>query len=224
MENQAIKQTEIIVVLDRSGSMGSISQSTVEGFNTFLKEQKNAEGEAFMTLIQFDDRYEVNYKSMPIKDVPELIVGESYIPRGTTALYESVGRTINELQTDRDVVFVIITDGYDNVKSEYNAESIKKMVETLEKENDWKFLYLGANQDAVMAGGKLGVQASNSMSWATTADGIGNTFYAMSANIGTYRSAKVSYSADSGEDIKTYLSKEKSKLDFSEEQRKKSAQ
>lgn len=228
MQNEQIKQTEIIVVLDKSGSMGSIKTATVEGFNTFLNEQKNSLGEAFMTLIQFDDRYEINYKSMPINEVQELIVNETYVPRGSTALYESIGRTINELNTDRDVVFVIITDGQDNVKSEYNPESLKKMIESLQDENGWKFLYLGANQDAVMAGGSLGVKSTNSMSWAASVDGVGNTFMAMSANIGMYRSAKVGYDAyvaeapESAVSYSDYLSDKSKSLTFSEEQRKKS--
>jgi hypothetical protein len=222
MENEQIKQTEIVVVLDRSGSMGSISKSTVEGFNTFLNEQKNAEGEAFMTLIQFDDRYEMNYKSMPINEVPELIERETYIPRGSTALYDSVGKTINELQTDRDVVFVIITDGHENASREFKGEAIKKMIETLETENKWKFLYLGANQDAITAGAAIGVKASNSMSWAASEDGVTNTFYSMSANIGTYRMSKMKYTADANVTMDDFLSQEAEKLGFSKEQRDKS--
>lgn len=221
MENK-IKETEIVVVLDKSGSMGSIRTSTVDGFNEFLNEQKNSEGKAYLTLIQFDDRYEVFHKSTPIQEVDELIVNETYVPRGTTALYESIGRTINELETDRDVVFVIITDGMDNVKSEYNPESLKKMIETLQDENGWKFLYLGANQDAVMAGGSLGVKSSNSMSWAASDSGMGGTFRSVSNNLTSYRMAKASYSADKG-DISTYLSDQEENLGFSDNQRNESS-
>ena len=219
MENEQIKQTEIVVVLDRSGSMGSIAKSTVEGFNTFLNEQKQAEGEAFMTLIQFDDRYEVNYKSMPIAEVAELIEKETYSPRGSTALYDSIGRTINELQTDRDVVFVIITDGYENASKEFKGEAIKKMIETLETENKWKFVYLAANQDAIAMGGSIGIKAGSS---------VENTFYAMSSNLRSYRSAKVSYdsyvaeNADKSIDYSEYLAENVDKLNFSDKQRKES--
>jgi hypothetical protein len=222
MENEQIKQTEIVVILDRSGSMGSIAKSTVEGFNTFLNEQKQAEGEAFMTLVQFDDRYEINYKSLPVKEVAELVSGETYIPRGSTGLYDAIGKTINELQTDRDVVFVIITDGHENASREFKGEAIKKMIETLETENKWKFLYLGANQDAITAGNAIGVKAANSMSWAASADGVGNTFMSMSANIGTYRMSKMKYSADTNVSMDAFLSQEADKLGFSKEQRDKS--
>ena len=228
MENEQIKQTEIVVVLDRSGSMGSIAKSTVEGFNTFLNEQKQAEGEAFMTLIQFDDRYEVNYKSMPIAEVAELIEKETYSPRGSTALYDSIGRTINELQTDRDVVCVIITDGYENASKEFKGEAIKKMIETLETENKWKFVYLAANQDAIAMGGSIGIKAGSSMTWAATDAGVENTFYAMSSNLRSYRSAKVSYdsyvaeNADKSIDYSEYLAENVDKLNFSDKQRKES--
>lgn len=222
MQENNLKETEIVVVLDKSGSMGSIAKATVEGFNTFLNEQKNAEGNAYLSLVQFDDRYEINYKSLPIKDVPELINGETYIPRGSTCLYDSIGRTINELQTDRDVVFVIITDGHENASREFKGEAIKKMIETLETENKWKFLYLGANQDAITAGNAIGVKAANSMSWAASADGVGNTFMSMSANIGTYRMAKMKYSADTNVSMDAFLSQEADKLGFSKEQRDKS--
>jgi hypothetical protein len=222
MENKQIKQTEIVVVLDRSGSMGSISKSTVEGFNTFLNEQKNSEGQAFLTLVQFDDRYEVDYKSVPIKDVTELVDGVTFNPRGLTGLYDAIGKTINELQTDRDVVFVIITDGQENASREFNGKAVKKMIETLEAENKWKFLYLGANQDAITAGNSIGVKAANSMSWNASADGITNTFHSMSANIGTYRMSKMKYTADANVTMDDFLSQEADKLGFSKEQRDKS--
>lgn len=217
-DNKA-KQTEIIVLLDRSGSMKKISAETVDGFNTFLNEQKNSEGEAFITLIQFDDRYEVDYKSIPVKEASDLILNETYVPRGSTALYESVGKTINELNTDRDVVFVIITDGQDNVKSEYKVEAIKKMITTLQDENGWKFLFLAANQDAFAEGGKLGVRMSNAVSYAASGAGITNTFQAMSANIGSYRKSKMDL-FDSG--TTDYMAQSSDKLGFSDEQRKNS--
>lgn len=223
-----LKETEIIVVLDRSGSMSSIAKSTVEGFNTFLNEQKNAAGNAYVSLIQFDDRYEMNYQSMPIKDVAELIERETFIPRGSTALYDAIGKTINDLKTDRDVVFVIITDGQENASREFKGEAIKKMIETLETENKWKFLYLGANQDAVMTGATLGVRATNSMSWAASADGVGNTFMAMSSNIGTYRKSKTKYAEyvaenlDKSIEYSAYVAEQSTQLGFDDVQRSKS--
>ena len=216
--NDKMKETEIVVVLDRSESMTCISQATVDGFNSFLREQQNAEGEAYITLIQFDDRYEVNYKSLPVKEAKLLINNETYVPRGSTMLYGSIGKTINELNTDKDVIFVIITDGFDNVKSPYTKEAINKMITTLESENGWKFLFLASNQDAVLSGNSIGVKSANSMTYANTVGGVGNTFYSMSSNIGTYRSMK----SKLGNITKEELNNLSENLGFSDDQRIKS--
>jgi hypothetical protein len=187
-------QTEIVVVLDRSGSMGSIAPSTVEGFNKFLLEQQNSEGEAFITLVQFDDRYEMNYSSIPVKNAQPLILGESFVPRGSTALLDAIGRTIEELKTDRDVVFVIITDGEENSSKTYKRKAINKMIDNLTKEEDWKFLFLAANQDAIRTGSSLGISANNSITYAATSAGAYNVFSTVSCNMSNYRSAKMSTS------------------------------
>jgi len=190
MENKNT-QTEIVVVLDRSGSMEAIGKATVDGFNTFLKEQQNAEGEAFLTLVQFDDRYEIDYKSTPIKDVNPLILNETFSPRGSTALFDAIGRTIEELETDRDVIFVIITDGFENASSTYKREAIMKMIETKENEG-WNVLFLAANQDAIQAGASIGVKGGKAMTWGTDEISVHNTYTNFSANISSYRSAKLS--------------------------------
>jgi uncharacterized protein YegL len=215
------KQTEIVVVLDRSGSMQSISKSTVDGFNTFLNEQQNAEGEAFMTLVQFDDRYEIDYKSVPVKDVNPLINGETFKPRGMTALLDAIGKTVNELETDRDVVFVIITDGGENASKEYKREAIMTMIKTLEDEKGWYFLFLGANQDAIAAGGGMGISGNKSFTFNATDVGTASAFSTFSDNISSYRSAKMNYSQNfNGEVTMDALKDLKSNLDFSDEQRK----
>ena len=217
MESKEIKdrnQTEIVVLLDRSGSMSSIGQATVEGFNTFLNEQKNAEGEAFMTLVQFDDRYEMNYQSLPVKDATPLILGENFIPRGSTALIDAIGKTIDELNTDRDVVFVIITDGEENASVTYNREAIMKMIET-QTEAGWKFLFLAANQDAIKAGGTIGIKGANSINYSSTADSTINVFANVSQNMSKYRNAKFN-------NLDLDLKSLEGELDFTDEQRDKS--
>jgi hypothetical protein len=204
MENKNT-QTEIVVVLDRSGSMEAIGKATVDGFNTFLKEQQNAEGEAFLTLVQFDDRYEIDYKSTPIKDVNPLILNETFSPRGSTALFDAIGRTIEELETDRDVIFVIITDGFENASSTYKREAIMKMIETKENEG-WNVLFLAANQDAIQAGASIGVKGGKAMTWGTDEISVHNTYTNFSANISSYRSAKLSNDVVSEEAL--FFSKE----------------
>lgn len=188
---KSVKETEIVVVLDRSGSMGSIAPATVQGFNEFLNEQQNAEGEAFITLVQFDDRYEMNYQGVPVKNVSPLILGESFVPRGSTALLDSIGKTIENLKTDRDVVFVIITDGEENASTTYKREAINKMIATCEKEEGWKFLFLAANQDAIRAGNSIGISTANSMTYSATTKGASKAFQTISSNMSSYRSSKL---------------------------------
>jgi hypothetical protein len=199
-QTQKAKETEIVVVLDRSGSMQSISASTVDGFNKFLDEQKNAEGEAFVTLVQFDDRYEVDYKSVPVKDVNPLINGETFKPRGMT----------------------IITDGDENASREFKRDAIMKMIKTLEDEKGWYFLFLGANQDAISAGGNIGISGNKSFTYSATDTGTARAFASFSSNISTYRSSKIEYAAMNTNSSITAddLQSLKMNLDFSEDQRK----
>lgn len=189
-QQKKLNETEIVVVLDRSGSMTSIQDSTVLGFNTFIHEQKNSEGEAFVTLVQFDDRYELNYKSVPVKDVKHLIVGETFIPRGYTALLDAIGKTIDELQTDRDVVFVIITDGDENQSRTYKAEAIKKMIETHETEKGWKFVFMGANQDAITTANTFGISGNNALTYSADNEHVTAAYASVGSNIANFRSAK----------------------------------
>ena len=186
---QQREETEVIVILDRSGSMQSISDATVSGFNEFLLEQRGAEGKAFVTLVQFDDNYQIDYKNVPVEAVSDLINGETFVPRGMTAMLDAIGKTINEVKTDRDVVCVIITDGHENASREYSRDLIFKLIEKKTKKG-WKFLFLGANQDAIKAGGELGINAGNAMNYSATVLGATTAFSSVSRNTRDYRSAK----------------------------------
>jgi len=212
--DKKLQETEIVVVLDRSGSMRQIGEATVSGFNKFLDEQKNAEGKAFISLIQFDDRYETVYKSIPVNEANELILGENFCPRGLTALLDAIGKTIEELKTDRDVVFVIITDGEENSSKTYKREAIMKMIETQTNEG-WNFLFLAANQDAIKTGGSIGIKGGNSITYVSNDSSVENVFSSFSSNVSQYRKSKMEFT---GEDF-SKISKD---LDFKEEQRKKS--
>lgn len=210
--SKKMEETEIVVVLDRSGSMQSISQAAVDGFNELLNEQQNAEGVAFMTLVQFDDRYEMNYQSVPVNDVKPLILNETFVPRGSTALLDAIGKTIEELKTDRDVVFVIITDGQENASRIYKHDAISKIIETQTNEG-WKFLFLAAGQDAIKTGGSIGISAANSMNWSANKMSAKSTFSSVSSNVKSYRSGKfANLSLDDLDDISQ-------KLTFTEKQR-----
>jgi hypothetical protein len=184
--------TDIVVVLDRSGSMKKIAESTVSGFNEFINEHKNAEGDATITLAQFDDRYEMLYNCIPVKEVNDLVLGETFIPRGTTALLDAIGRTINSVNSTNDVIFVIITDGQENASVEYSKDDISKLIKEKEDKNEWKFIFLAANQDAIQTGNSIGIKSNMAMTYAATAAGAGSAFKSMSKNTRSYRSSKFS--------------------------------
>jgi len=209
-KNKKQEETEIIIVLDRSGSMSSIGQATVDGFNEFILEQKGARGKAFVTLVQFDDQYQVDYKNVPVDAVDDLIYRETFLPRGMTALHDAIGKTILDVDTKRDVVFVIITDGHENASKEFNGAKVLELINGKTVEG-WNFIYLGANQDAVKAGQSIGVKAGNSMTYGATLEGATQAFSSVSANTSSYRGAKFAMSMDDA----------KGSLDFAPDQREK---
>jgi hypothetical protein len=189
------KPTQIVMVLDRSGSMDTISKATVEGINSFIKEQKAAEGTAYMTLVQFDNEYQIDYKEKPLNEVEDLINGKTFIPRATTALYDAIGRTINEINTTDDVIFVIVTDGAENASKEFTRENVFEKIEA-KKKDGWNFLFLAANQDAMKTGGALGIAANNSMTFNANDASVGTMYMNFSSKVSDYRSAKL-YSVNS---------------------------
>jgi hypothetical protein len=156
--------TDITVVLDRSGSMQSCRSDAEGGLNNFVQEQKKAPGHALFTLVQFDHEYEFVHNGISIQDVPQLAL----VPRGRTAMYDAIGRAINETgkrlgampedQRPGLVVFVILTDGAENASREFKQEQIKAMIELQQSQYQWKFIYLGANQNAIATASGIGVE------------------------------------------------------------------
>ena len=191
------KYTQIIVVLDRSGSMHKIKDDTIGGFNQFLKEQKKQKGKAKMTLILFDDRYEPAFHGIDIQDVKELNEN-TFVPRGMTALLDAIGKTINSTYSsiksskkkDRpeQVVFVVITDGRENDSKEFTRETIFNMITEMKEKDKWEFMFLGANQDAIKEGGQYGFAADSSLNYSATPKGVSTSYMAMSDKIVVYRS------------------------------------
>jgi uncharacterized protein YegL len=168
--------TEIIIVLDRSGSMSSIVDDTIGGVNTLIKEQAKDAGEIKLTIIQFDNNYEVFVAGKPVKDVP-LLDKTTYVPRGSTALLDAIGRTINEVglrlslirEEERPslVLFVIQTDGQENASHLFTSDKIKEMIAHQKDVYKWQFLFLGADQDAFQ-GMSLGLSKSSVYNYFTT--------------------------------------------------------
>lgn len=188
--------TYISVVLDRSGSMQTIKNDTIGGFNAFLEDQKKAEGEALFTLAQFDHKFDLRYDGINIKKVAPL--GETtYVPRGQTALHDAIGRTINSVgaklaamkETDRPakVIFVIITDGLENCSREFTGKQIKEMIEHQQQKYNWDFVYLGANQDAIAVGESMGMKRGNTMTYEENCEGTQIALKSISDNMKAYR-------------------------------------
>lgn len=191
--------THISFVLDRSGSMNSIKQDTIGGFNEFLRKQKEEKGECTFSMIQFDVEYQILHSFVSIKDVPELN-DETFVPRSTTALYDALGRCIistgekiskmKEEEKPEKVLFVILTDGMENSSMEFSYDKIKEMIKHQSEKYNWKFIYLGANQDAIAVAQDIGINSSSSMSFAANEEGVKCSYVSLSNSIGSLRKMK----------------------------------
>jgi len=187
--------THLYFLLDRSGSMQSVRDDTVGGFNAFIAEQRHHPGDCRVTLAQFDDRYEVVYTDRPIADVPALDLQ----PRGTTALLDAIGRLVTDagahlaaLPEERrpgTVIVGIMTDGYENASHEWTHPAVKALIQQQTNTYQWEFLYMGSDQDAIEVGTSLGVQANRSITYSR--DASGPAMAATSAMVGRLRTARL---------------------------------
>lgn len=175
-----INITELVFILDKSGSMAGLESDTIGGFNSMLAKQKEEPGEVIVTTVLFNDCYELLHDRTNIKGVRPISEKE-YFVGGNTALLDAVGKTINKIsnaqkhiceeQRANKVLFVIITDGMENSSREFDYGKIKEMIETQKKVHDWEFLFLGANIDAVSVAAKIGIRANRAANY--HADGYG---------------------------------------------------
>ena len=173
--------SEIAFVLDRSGSMESCREAAIEGFNSFLQEQQRTEGLAKLTLILFDDEYLVPIDALPVAEILPLD-NDSYVPRGSTALLDAIGRTIDELgarlaalpEQDRpmQVIVAILTDGLENSSQNYTWQQIADVIKQQSEQYRWTFLFLGANQDAIATAAQMNITAANAAAYVADAAGL----------------------------------------------------
>lgn len=187
--------TEIVIVLDRSGSMASCRVQAQAGLNGFIEKQKFVPGEARVTLVQFDGAYEVVHAGRPLREVPPFTL----VPRGKTALYDAVGRTINEVgarlaatpEADRPglVAFAILTDGLENASREFTAARVSAMIDHQRTKYNWQFTYLGANQDAFAVADAMAIPRMATANYA--APNANQAFGCVAKNIGRMRMAAV---------------------------------
>ena len=166
--------TELVMILDRSGSMGGLESDTIGGYNSMLKKQQEAEGEVLVSTVLFDDRSEVLYDRVPLEKLPQMTEKEYYV-RGCTALLDAVGGAIRHIgnvhkyarEEDRPekTIFVITTDGMENSSREYSYDRVKQMVERQKEKYGWEFLFLGANIDAIETAGRFGIGADRAANY-----------------------------------------------------------
>ena len=190
--------TEIVFILDRSGSMGGLESDTIGGFNAMLAKQQDEPGEARITTVLFDNAYEVLHDRLDINGVRP-ITEKEYFVRGSTALLDAVGKTINSIgnaqkqskedyQADK-VIFVITTDGMENASREYSYERIRKMIQQQKTRYGWEFLFLGANIDSVEFAGRFGIDKSRAQNYHNDSEGIRLNYQVVGQAVASFRSS-----------------------------------
>ncbi len=172
--------TELVFVLDRSGSMSGLESDTIGGYNSLLGKQKNEDGECIITTVLFDDKYELLHDRINLKGIKP-ITDKDYFVRGSTALLDAVGRTINKIgnaqkhtveeEQAEKVMVVITTDGMENASREYDYDKVKQMITRQKEKYGWEFLFLGANIDAVETAARFGICADRAANY--NSDGVG---------------------------------------------------
>ena len=172
--------TELVFILDRSGSMSGLESDTIGGFNSMLAKQQKEEGEALVSTVLFDDVTEVLHDRIEIKQIKPLTDKDYYV-RGCTALLDAVGGAIHHIgnihkyarpeDVPAKTLFVITTDGLENASREYTYDKVKKMIERQKEKYHWEFLFLGANIDAVEVAGRMGISKERAVNYECDAAG-----------------------------------------------------
>ena len=188
--------TELVFILDKSGSMAGLESDTIGGFNSMLEKQREEEGECKITTVLFDNRYELLHDRIDIKAVRP-VTKKEYVIGGSTALIDAMGRTVHKISnvqknTAKDyrankVMFVIITDGEENSSVEYTADAVKALIEKQKEKYGWEFVFLGANIDAVSTAGRLGINPNRAVDYVADSEGTSLNFKAMSMAMSEYR-------------------------------------
>ena len=178
---------EILVILDRSGSMGSIRAEAIGGFNNFLSAQQAVKGAANLTLVLFDDQYEVPVNGVKIKEVKPL-TEETFVPRGFTAMNDAIGKALTDLEAKnpKKAVICILTDGAENASKEFTQAQIQAKVKAAE-DRDWEVIFLAANIDAQQAARSIGKMKSAGIDFAANAQGMEFAYNSMCATTVAYR-------------------------------------
>ncbi len=206
--------TELVYILDRSGSMSGLETDTIGGYNSMLKKQKAEPGEAFVTTVLFDDSYELLHDRVNIRELNP-ITEKEYFVRGSTALLDAVGKTISSVGTAQKhadearradkVMVVIITDGMENASCEYTYRRIMDMIERQKSRYGWEFLFLGANIDAIATAAKFGISSDRAANYHADSKGTQLNYNAINdfaSNLRSGRSNDAGWKKNIDEDYK----------------------
>ena len=188
--------TELIFILDRSGSMSGLEKDTIGGYNSMLEQQRKVDGECVITTVLFDNCYELLHDRIDIRAV-QPITAKEYFVGGSTALLDAIGKTIYKIGTVQKntaedyraekVMFVIITDGEENASRHYSSMQVKEMIQRQKEKYGWEFIFLGANIDAVDTAGRFGIDADRAVDYVPDGEGTELNFRMMSETVATFR-------------------------------------
>lgn len=187
--------TEMVFILDRSGSMADLVSQTIKGFNTMIEKQKKLEGEAVVSTVLFDDKFEVIHNRLSLKEVKPLTKKDYYV-RGTTALLDAIGRSItkvkhlqenNQYLKPTKTIFIITTDGCENASREYSSKRIKDMIISQKELSNWQFIFLGANIDSLEVADSIGIDKEFASNYHADDTGTSLNYKAMSEAISSFR-------------------------------------
>ena len=191
--------TELVFLLDRSGSMAGLEQDTIGGFNAMLTRQKRESGEALVTTLLFDHLTEVVHDRIPLQSVSPM-TEKDYQVRGCTAFIDALGWAIRHIETihryanpqDRPerTLFVITTDGMENASRHFTAEEVKRMVQQKQKESHWEFLFLGANMDALDTARHYGIREDRAVNFRCDPEGTAVNYSAISDAVSDFRACR----------------------------------
>ena len=188
--------TELVFILDRSGSMYGLEQDTIGGFNSMLTKQKALSEEAYVTTVLFDNHLQILHDRLPLHNI-EPMTEKDYTVRGSTALLDAVGSTIKHIarihkyahpdHRPTKTLFVIITDGMENASREYTYDKVKALISHEQEKYGWEFLFLGANIDAVSEGARFGIAPDRAVTYKCDEEGTALNYDVLSDAIGTVR-------------------------------------
>lgn len=190
--------TEIVFILDRSGSMSGLEADTIGGFNSMIEKQKKAEGEALISTVLFDNTSEVIHDRVSVQNIKPM-TDEDYTVRGCTALLDAIGGAIHHIgnvhkyaraeDVPEHTMFVITTDGMENASRRYDSEKVKKMIERQKEKYGWEFLFLGANIDAVETARGFGISEDRAVNYHSDSEGTQLNYEVLNDAISAVRSS-----------------------------------